>query len=70
MKFSDFQSIISPARLGRYLQATGGNTRKSMTLYRLNHKLSQEYFTVVNCLEIALRNAIDRHYTAIHGTDN
>ncbi len=30
-----------------------------MTLYRLNLKLSQEFFTVISCFEIALRNKID-----------
>lgn len=30
-----------------------------MTLYRLNLRLSQEMFTIVSCLEVALRNAID-----------
>lgn len=40
-----------------------------MTLYRLNLKLSQELFTIVSCFEIALRNAIDRHYTNTVGLD-
>lgn len=69
MKFKEFEHIISPERMGRYVQAMEGDTRKAMTLYRLNLKLSQEFFTVVSCLEISLRNAIDRHYTTIHGTD-
>lgn len=55
--------------MGRYLQAANGDTRKSMTLYRLNLQLSQEFFTVVSCLEIALRNAVDKHYTHQHGAD-
>ncbi len=69
MIFSDFQQIMSSARMSRYLNACGGNTRKAMTLYRLNLKLSQELFTIVSCLEIALRNAIDKHYTVLKGND-
>lgn len=34
-----------------------------MTLYRKNLKLSQELFTIISCFEVALRNAIDKHYT-------
>lgn len=69
MKFSDFQDIISRERIDRYLLATGGDTRKAMTLYRYNLQLSQELFTLVSCFEVALRNAIDKHLTATLGAD-
>ncbi len=69
MIYSDFEKIITSARMGRYLASCGGDTRKAMTLYRKNIKLSQELFTVISCFEIALRNAIDIHYTAIYGVD-
>jgi transposase-like protein len=61
MIFEDFESIMTPTRMNRYLAACTGNTRKAMTLYRKNLQLSQEIFTVVSCFEVALRNAIDRH---------
>lgn len=60
---------MSQPRMSRYVAACGGNTKKAMTLYRLNLRLSQELFTVVSCLEVALRNAIDRHYTTSKGAD-
>lgn len=69
MKYADFEQIISAPRLGRYVRACGNNTRKAMTLYRLNLRLSQELYTVVSCFEIALRNAVDAHYTARLGND-
>lgn len=59
MKYSKFEDIMSPARMSRYLSASNGNSRKAMTLYRLNLRLSQEFFTVISCFEIALRNKID-----------
>lgn len=59
MKYSDFAKIMTNARMNRYLLATGGNTRKAMTLYRKNLQLTQELFTVISCFEVALRNAID-----------
>lgn len=67
MRYSDFETVMSAPRLNRYRTACAGNTRKAMTLYRLNLRLSQELFTVESCFEVALRNAIDRHYVAIHG---
>lgn len=67
MRFSEFERIISPARMGRYVIACNGDTRKAMTLYRKNLKLSQELFTVEGCFEIALRNAIDEHYRNVFG---
>jgi hypothetical protein len=69
MKFIDFQKVMSAPRLGRYLTATGGNSRKAMTLYRLNLRLSQELFTIISCFEVALRNRIDQHYFSRLGTD-
>ncbi|MFV0346338.1 MAG: Abi family protein [Bacteroidales bacterium] len=59
MKYSEFEKILSPARMERYLIASENNTRRAMTLYRLNLSLSQEFFTVISCFEITLRNKID-----------
>lgn len=55
--------------MSRYLTACGNDSKKAMTLYRKNLQLSQELFTSISCFEIALRNAIDRHYLSIHGSD-
>lgn len=69
MKFNDFQNILSPERINRYVVACGNDTRKAMSLYRLNHYLSQEVFTLLSCFEVALRNAIDRELIARFGDD-
>lgn len=63
MKYSEFEAIFSADRTHRYLQATSNDKRKAMTLYRWNLHLAQEMFAVINCFEVALRNAIDRHMT-------
>jgi len=63
MRYSDFASIMTFARMNRYLLACGGNTRKPMTLYRKNLLLTQELFTLVSCFEVALRNGIDATVT-------
>ncbi|MEP2447079.1 MAG: Abi family protein [Balneola sp.] len=67
MKYTEFETIMSSDRLNRYRQACGGNTRKAMTLYRRNLKLSQEFFTIISCFEVALRNAINVHYITHFG---
>jgi hypothetical protein len=69
MRYSEFANIITNARMSRYLIATGGNSKKAMTLYRKNLQLSQELFTVISCFEIALRNAIDKQLSAVLGDD-
>lgn len=51
----------------RYLGASGHDSKKAMTLYRKNLKLSQELFTIISCYEVALRNSIDRLYTQQYG---
>lgn len=55
--------------MNRYYLACGSNSRRAMTLYRLNLRLSQEIFSVISCFEVALRNAIDKHYTGTLGSD-
>lgn len=60
---------MSIPRISRYFTATRGDSRKAMTLYRLNLRLSQELFTVISCFEVALRNRIDQHYSRRNGND-
>ena len=69
MKYNDFTNIMSEPRANRYLFACNGNQRNALTLYRKNLKLSQEFFTVISCFEIALRNKIDVYYSSIFGDD-
>ena len=59
MKYEDFEKLFSAKRMQKYLRACGGDTRRAMTLYRYNLKLSQEMFTIISCFEVVLRNRID-----------
>ncbi len=68
MRYAEFENILSTARMSRYLNACGGNTKKAMTLYRLNLRLSQELLTVISCFEVALRNAVNKQCLSF-GTD-
>lgn len=53
----------------RYLASCNSNTRKAMTLYRYNIKLSQELLAVVGCFEVALRNRINKLFISQWGSD-
>lgn len=69
MRYSDFAGIMTHARMNRYLDASDGNSRKAMTLYRKNLQLTQELFTVISCFEVALRNRVDGIVTDSLGND-
>jgi hypothetical protein len=68
MQYEDFEKILSQARLNRFLKACNSDKEKALYLYRLNIKLSQNFYAILSMFEIALRNAIDIHYTN-HFTD-
>ncbi len=59
MRYAEFQTVLSADRLQRYLISCDNDTKKTMTLYRLNLNLSQEVFTLLSCFEVAVRNAIN-----------
>lgn len=69
MIYNDFEKALSPERLKRYLDACNNDTRKAMTLYRYNLRLSQEMFTILSCFEVTLRNAIDLRLRLSLGDD-
>ena len=69
MKYKEIEDIFSAKRMQKYVLACGGDTRRAMTLYRYNLKLSQEMFTLVSCFEVALRNRIDKQMVAHLGND-
>jgi hypothetical protein len=62
MEYEDFENTLSAARLNRFLIACGGDRARALNLYRLNIKLSQNFFGILSLFEVGLRNAIDRHY--------
>jgi hypothetical protein len=53
----------------KYLAASGHSTRKAMTLYRANIRLSTEIFSILCLFEVTLRNAIDVHYRSKFGNN-
>ena len=69
MTYKEIEDVFSEKRMQKYVQSCGGDTRRAMTLYRYNLKLSQEMFTLISCFEVALRNRIDRQMIARWGND-
>ena len=67
MKYTDFEMVFSSERMYKYRIACGNDTRRAMTLYRYNLRLSQEMFTIISCFEVALRNKIDVEMKRQHG---
>ena len=53
----------------KYVAACNNDTRRAMTLYRYNLKLSQELFTIISCFEVVLRNRVDKQMLALRGND-
>ena len=69
MRFVDFEQIMSVPRMSRYVTACNGDTRKGHDPLSSQSETFTELFTVVGCFEVALRNAIDRHYSSLCGAD-
>lgn len=69
MRYNEFEDTISTERMQRYVLACGNDTRRAMTLYRYNLKLSQEMFTLISCFEVSLRNKINKEMVANFGND-
>jgi hypothetical protein len=62
MKFNQFEILISPQRLSRYKASCGNNTKRTMSLYRANIRISQRFLAVLSIFEVVLRNKINLHY--------
>lgn len=65
MKYKDFEDIISQERMHKYLLACNNESKRAMTLYRYNMRLSQEMFALISCFEVALRNRIDKEMKSV-----
>lgn len=62
MQYSDYEKLLSVARMSKYIKACRGDKAKAIRLYHYNIKLSGRMFAVINMFEIILRNSIDKHY--------
>ena len=58
MEYSKLEYYLSQHRLERFLHATGNSKSKAQKLYRVNLRVSQSFYPILNLFEIFLRNAV------------
>jgi hypothetical protein len=63
------EETISRQRLGRYLTATGGELDAALALYERNFRISEAFYTPLQCLEICVRNRFNDVLCATYGAD-
>ena len=63
----DLEASFSPERLSTYLTVAGGDRERALQLYTRNTQLSAAFYGPLQGLEIALRNALHRQLTRLHG---
>ena len=66
MKYNQFVSLLSEARMSKYKKVANGNKVRTIQLYHHNLKLSQRMFGVIGMFEVMLRNAVYNHYKNIY----
>ena len=62
------ESSLSPERLATYLAPAGADRERAMRLYTWNTAISAAFYGPLQGLEVALRNAMTRHLTAVYGS--
>lgn len=70
MKYSKLEYYLSQPRLQRFLSATGNSQTKAQKLYRINLRVSQAFYPVLNLFEIFLRNTIYYHVSSHFSNPN
>ncbi len=60
ISYSQIEAQLSQPRLNRYLLATGHRKIKAVQLYKANLRISKSFYPLINILEIAVRNSLDK----------
>jgi len=60
---------ISSVRLTRYLSENNDDLGKALNLYERNTRLSEAFYTPLQCLEVCLRNTVDIQMINAYGVD-
>ena len=59
MEYRKLEYYLSQPRLDRFLSATGSSKTKAQKLYRINLKVAQSFYPVLNLFEIFFRNIVN-----------
>jgi hypothetical protein len=59
--------IISPLRMGTYLQSSGQNSDRALALYLWNAKMGEAFHLPIQSFEVGLRNRVSDGIAAVFG---
>lgn len=59
MEYRKLEYYLSQPRLDRFLSATGNSKTKAQKLYRINLRVAQSFYPVLNLFEIFFRNIVN-----------
>lgn len=60
---------LSRDRLKKYLASTNNDLSAALALYERNMRLSEAFYTPLQCLEVCLRNKLNDRMSAAYGAD-
>ena len=66
--FGELETTLSSERMSTYLEAVDGNRRKAAQLYAWNTAVSASFYSSLQALEVALRNAMHAQLASRYGT--
>lgn len=64
MNYFKLELYVSQPRLGRFLRVCGNSKVKAQKLYKINLRVAQSFYPLMNLFEIFLRNAVYNHISA------
>lgn len=70
MNYNKLEYFLSQPRLKRFLRSTGNSKSKAQQLYRINLRVSQAFYPILNLFEIFLRNSINNQVTSYFANPN
>ena len=70
MNYNKLEYFVSQPRMGRFLRATNNSKQKAQQLYRINLRVSQSFYPLLNLFEIFLRNSINYQVTSHFANPN
>ncbi|MBC6409725.1 MAG: Abi family protein [Ekhidna sp.] len=64
MEYNKLEYFLSQQHLQRFLIAAGNSKTKAQRLYRINLRVSQAFYPILNLLEVFLRNSFNYRITS------
>jgi len=70
MEYRKLEYYLSQPRLNRFLVATGNSKSKAQKLYRINLRVAQSFYPVLNLFEIFFRNIVNYQVSSYFANPN